>query len=203
MLTDETRQILGVQVTQVVQQPMPQQVRFNVQLFGEKHHPLNPNDDHAGCDVQGSGFVPLEQAAALRAGHPVQIGSPTNESFLGVVLAVQKSFSMEESEVIVGLTNATGKLRPGDFLPASITLPRAGAVTTIPRSALLRTADGLFVYVVREEAFSRTPVKVGAEAGGLFEITDGLVPGDAVVTKPVETLYLVELRATKGGGHSH
>ena len=35
------------------------------------------------------------------------------------------------------------------------------------------------------------------------EITDGLLAGDQVVTKPVETLWLIELRATKGGGHSH
>jgi hypothetical protein len=30
-----------------------------------------------------------------------------------------------------------------------------------------------------------------------------LLEGDTVVTRPVQTLYLIELRATKGGGHSH
>jgi multidrug efflux pump subunit AcrA (membrane-fusion protein) len=56
---------------------------------------------------------------------------------------------------------------------------------------------------VNGEAYQRTAVKTGAEADGLVEITDGLLEGDSVVTKPVESLYLVELRAVKGGGHSH
>jgi multidrug efflux pump subunit AcrA (membrane-fusion protein) len=82
-------------------------------------------------------------------------------------------------------------------------LPREDLVTVIPRSALLRTSEGTFAYVVNGDAFYRTPIKLGAEAGGLLEITDGLLAGDAVVTKPVETFYLIELRATKGGGHCH
>jgi len=47
---------------------------------------------------------------------------------------------------------------------------------------------------------------IGAGAkvlGSWVEIVDGLLAGDAVVTKPVQTLWLIELRATKGGGHSH
>jgi hypothetical protein len=203
ILTDETRKILGVEVADVTEQKLPAQIRFNVQVFGEKHHHAIRESDHTGCDVHGSGFVPLDQAAALRAGQPVQIQTRTNESLAGVVLAVEKALSLGECEVIVGLTNATDKLKPGEFLAAVITLPRDNVVTVIPRSALLHTAEGTFVYAVNGEAFFRTAVKVGSEADGLMEITDGLFTGDAVVTKPVETLYLIELRATKGGGHCH
>ncbi len=119
------------------------------------------------------------------------------------MLAVEKAFLLGESEIIVGVTNATEKLKPGEFLPAVITLPRENVVAVIPRSALLGTSEGTFVYAVNGDAFFRTAVKVGAEADGLVEITDGLFAGDAVVTRPVETFYLIELRATKGGGHSH
>jgi hypothetical protein len=203
LLTEETRRILGVEVAEVTEQKLPAEIRFNVQVFGEKHsHPIREND-HTGCDVHGSGFVPLDQAAALRAGQPVQVVSPANESLAGVVLAVEKVLSLGEAEVIVGLTNATDKLKAGDFVAAVITLPREATVTVIPRSALLRTAEGTFVYAVNGDAFIRTAVKVGAASGDLLEITDGLLSGDAVVTKPVETFYLIELRATKGGGHSH
>lgn len=202
-VTDETRKILGVEVADVTEQRLPLQLRFNVQVFGEKHHHAIRSDDHAGCDVHGSGFVPLAKAAALRAGQPVQIQTRTNESLAGVVLAVEKVLSLGESEVIVGLTNATDKLKPGEFLAAVITLPREESVTVIPRSALLRTSEGTFVYAANGDAFARTAVKVGSEADGLLEITDGLLSGDTVVTRPVETFYLIELRATKGGGHSH
>ena len=203
IVTDETRKILGVEVADVREQKLPAQIRFNVQVFGEKHHHAIRENDHTGCDVHGSGFVPLDKAAALRPGQPVQIQTRTNESLAGVVLAVEQTLTLGESEVIVGLTNATDKLKPGEFLSAIITLPREEVVTVIPHSALLRTAEGMFVYAVNGEAFFRTPVKVGSEANGLLEITDGLLAGDTVVTKPVETFYLIELRATKGGGHSH
>jgi len=203
LVTDETRKILGVQVAEVTEQKLPLQIRFNMQVFGEKHHHAIRDDNHAGCDVHGSGFVTPDKAAALRTGQPVQIQTRSNESLAGVVLAVEKALSLGESEVIVGVTNATDKMKPGEFLSAVVTLPRENVVTVIPRSAMLRTSEGTFVYAVNGDAFLRTAVKVGSEANGLLEITDGLLTGDAVVTKPVETFYLIELRATKGGGHSH
>lgn len=203
LLTDETRKILGVEVADVTEQKLPAEIRFNVQVFGEKHSHAIRENDHTGCDVHGSGFVPLDQAAALRAGQRVQVVSRSNESLAGVVLTVEKPLSFGESEVVVGLTNATDKLKAGDFVAAVVTLPREEVVTVIPRSALLRTAEGTFIYAVNGDAFIRTAVKVSAASGDSLEITDGLFEGDAVVTKPVETFYLIELRATKGGGHCH
>ncbi len=203
ILTEETRKILGVEVTDVTEQKLPAEIRFNVQVFGEKHHHAIQADDHTGCDVHGSGFLPLDKAAVLRAGQPVQIQTRANEALAGVVLAVEKALALGESEVIVGATNATDKLKPGEFLSAVVTLPREDAVAVIPKSALLRTSEGPFVYAVNGDAYFRTAVKVGAESGDWLEITDGLFAGDAVVTKPVETLWLIELRATKGGGHAH
>jgi hypothetical protein len=203
VMTAETKALLGVEVADVTEQKLPLQIRFNVQIFGEKHQHAMRNDDHTGCDIHGSGFVPLDQVVSLRVGQPVQIQTRANGSLAGVVLAVEKAFSLGESEVIVGVTNAMDKLKPGEFLPAVVTLPRAAVVPVIPRSALLRTAEGAFVYVANGAAFFRTAVKVGSEADGRLEITEGLRPGTVVVTKPVQTLWLIELRATKGGGHAH
>jgi hypothetical protein len=38
---------------------------------------------------------------------------------------------------------------------------------------------------------------------GSVVIMDGLSVGDEIVAKPVKQLWLIELRATKGGQHSH
>lgn len=203
MLTEETRRILSVEVADVTEQKLPAEIRFNVQVFGEKHHHTIPADDHTGCDVHGSGFLPPDKAAVLRAGQSVQVAASGSNVLSGVVLAIEPALALGETEVIVGFTNAADKIKPGEFLSAVITLPRDNGVTVIPRSALLRTSEGTFVYAANGEAFVRTAVKVGSEAGDLLEITDGLLSGDAVVTKPVETFHLIELRATKGGGHSH
>jgi hypothetical protein len=203
MLTDETRKILGVEVVDVAERKLPNQIRFTVQVFGEKHHHLLNQEDHSGCDMHGSGFVSTNTASVVKAGQPVELIQRTNNPLPGVVLAVQKALALGESEIVIGISNATTALKSGEFVPARINLPRDEAVSVIPQPALLRTAEGTFVYAVNGDAYFRTAVKVGAEADGWVEITDGLLAGDQVATKPVQTLWLIELRATKGGGHSH
>ena len=42
-------------------------------------------------------------------------------------------------------------------------------------------------------------VQAGAEGDGLVEIRDGLLSGDSVVTQGALQLWLIELRAVKGG----
>ncbi len=203
ILTDETRRILGVEVVDVTERKLPSQLRFSVQVFGEKHHHNQDELDHSGCDVHGSGLVSSNAVTGVKAGQPVQLFKGTNTAHVGVVVAVQKAMALGETEIVVGVSNAAAVLKSGEFLSAVINLPREELVTAIPKSAVLRTSEGTFVYTVNGKAFFRTAVKTGTEANGFVEITDGLLAGDRVVTKPVETLWLIELRATKGGGHSH
>ena len=203
IVTEETRKILGVEVVDVAERKLPNQIRFTVQVFGEKHHHFANQEDHSGCDVHGSAFLPTDRAAVAKPGQSVQLLKDTNSPLNGVVLAVQKALALGESEIVIGVSNATPLLKPGEFVPARINLPRDAAVAAIPQSAILRTSEGTFVYAVNGDAYFRTAVKIGTDADGWVEITDGLLAGDQVVTKPVETLWLIELRATKGGGHSH
>lgn len=203
IVTEESRKLIGIEIADVSERNLSNQIRFTVQVFGERHRHLPNQDDHSGCDVHGSGFVSTNTAVFVKAGQPVQVLKNTNSPLGGVVLAVQKALALGESEIVIGVSNATAALQPGEFIPARIHLPRAEAVAAIPQSALLRTSEGTFVYAVNGDAYFRTAVKVGAESDGWVEIADGLLAGDAVVTKPVQTLWLIELRATKGGGHSH
>ena len=203
ILTEETRKILGVEVVDVTEQKLPQEFRFSMQVFGEKHHHALSSTDHSGCDVHGSGLVTATEAASIKAGQHVQLMKTTNILATGVVLNVQKALALGEAEIVVGISNAATVLKPGEFVPARITLARPETVAVIPMSAVLRTSEGSFVYTVNGDAYYRTEVKIGSKANGFAEITDGLLAGDQVVAKPVETLWLIELRATKGGGHSH
>ena len=203
MLTDETRKILDVEVVDVAERTLPNQIRFTIQVFGEKHHHLINPEDHTGCDVHGSAFLSEETAAPVKTGQPVDVIKDTNNPLGGVVLAVQKALALGESEIVIGISNAATALKPGEFVPARINIPRDKPVPAIPQPALLRTSDGTFVYTVNGDACLRRAVKVGGEADGWVEIADGLLAGERVVTRPVQTLWLIELRATRGGGHSH
>ncbi|MCC7377432.1 MAG: hypothetical protein IT581_22415 [Verrucomicrobiales bacterium] len=203
IITKETQKIIGLEIADVAEESLGSQTRFTAQIFGEKHSHLPNPADHSGCDVHGSGLVSEEIASVLKPGDPVQVQLPTNGPLQGVVLAIQKSIALGEAEVIVGISNAISVLRPGEFVPTIVIHPADQATTTVPKSALLRTAEGTFVYTVNGDAFYRTAVRTGAESDGRVAIIDGLLAGDQVVVKPVQTLWLIELRATKGGGHSH
>lgn len=202
-LTDETSKILGLEIADVTEEKLAQIVELNAQIFSDAHRIQDLNIDHTGCDFHASGFLPADKVALVKPKQQVKLLDSNQESFDGFVAAVQKPLSHAETEIIVGVTTAEKELKDGEFVHASISVPRNEAVTVIPKSALLRTAEGTFVYAVNGKAYYRTAVKLGSQEGGKVEVTDGLYPGDQVVTKPVETLWLIELRATKGGGHSH
>lgn len=198
-LTEETRKILGVEIADVAERKLPKELRFTVQVFGEKHHSFVNPQDHSDCDVHGSGVLSTDVTATVRTGQAVQLRHGTNAPLMGVVLAVQPTLTPGEAEIVVGVSNAAAMLKPGEFVAASLGLPGGEAVMAVPQTAVLRSVEGAFVFAANGSAYSRTSVQTGAEADGFVEITDGLLAGDQVVTNGVTALWLVELRATKGG----
>jgi hypothetical protein len=203
ILTEETRRSLRVEMAEVGERKLPMELHFSAQVFAENHKPTAAVTEHAECTCKASGLMAQAQAASLRMGSPVALTSRSGQRFGGVVLGMNKALALGDAEVIVSITNAGAQLSPGEFLSVIVSVSRNQSVTVIPTSALLRCAEGSFVYALNGQAYFRTAVKTGAEAEGFVEITDGLFSGDVVVIQPVEKLWLIELRATRGGGHSH
>lgn len=203
ILTDETRQSIGLETAEVTERKLPFEIRFTAQVFGENHKPTAHESHHAECTAKASGLVPQDKAAQMKSGSTAQLVSKSGARLAGLILGITNAFAIGDAEVLVGITNAGAQLKPGEFLSVTVVIPREQAVPAVSKSALLRTAEGAFVYTLNGDAYFRTTVKTGAEAEDFVEVTDGLLNGDVVVTKPVEKLWLIELRATKGGGHSH
>ncbi|HYG23820.1 MAG TPA: hypothetical protein VEH04_13630 [Verrucomicrobiae bacterium] len=203
VLSDATRESIGLRTASVVLRTMPREIRFTVQLFGEHHRHQVVENDHSGCDVHGSALLPMEMTNQVRVGQAVELLQLTNASPPGVVLNAHQALALGELELVVGFSNAATTLRPGDFLPARIRTARERPVLAVPQPAVLRIAEGTFVYVETGGAFQRRKVLVGSESDGWSEIISGVREGEVVVIEPVHTLWLVELRATRGGGHSH
>lgn len=82
---------------------------------------------------------------------------------------------------------------------AVVEVVKTNAIIAVPASALIEGAQESFVYVDSSGYFVRTPVKTGAVLNGTIEITDGLTPGDRVVTSAAKDLWMVELLALRGG----
>ena len=204
-LSEETRKNLGVEIAAVTERKLPMEIQFTAQVFGEDHKATAAETYHAECTAKATGLIAQEKAGPVRPGTPLQLRTKSGEPLSGVVLGVTKALAIGDVEVIMGITNAAAQLTSGDFLSVAITIPREQPAWVVPSAAVLRSAQGSFVYVVKGEAYFRTAVKTGVEAEGMVEISDGVAafkPPEAR-NAAVEKLWLIELRATRGGGHSH
>ena len=143
--------------------------------------------------TEASGWLTADQAARVQPGMEVKIGSAQ-----GSVLRIEKAAyaTLGDFEVTV---QTTEPIEAGSAITATFRFPAGDAVTAIPQTALLTTAEGTFVYAKNDEFYLRTPVKVGARSGDHVEITDGLYTGDEIVTTPVMSLWLAELQILRGG----
>jgi multidrug efflux system membrane fusion protein len=97
--------------------------------------------------------------------------------------------------------NDDGKLFPNQFVNVRMQIETRTAVT-VPNAAIQRGAQGLFVYVVKEDqTVAMRPVKTGASEGEQTAIDSGLAAGDHVVVDGVDRLREgAKVQASAGRG---
>jgi multidrug efflux system membrane fusion protein len=85
--------------------------------------------------------------------------------------------------------NADGGLFPNQFVNVRLQLSTIADSLAVPAAALLRNADGNYVYLVNEDkTVSVHPVQAGASDGDWVGIQSDLQPGDRVVVDGVDRL---------------
>ena len=189
-LPNETRQCIGFQTVEVTERKIIPEITTEVQVYRTSENM-----------VYASGLVSAEQAGQLKAGQAVRLITKARKPLDGTMVRLdeQTKTATGQIEVLVEIP-APGQEYPiGTFLTAAFAGAKETTVIVIPRSALLRAAEGDFVFAVNGDHLFRTAVKVGAETADVVEITDGLYSGDKVVSASVQTLWLTELRFVKGG----
>jgi hypothetical protein len=183
-LTDEMKKAIALQIADVGEEKIAS--AFTVQLTAMK-----PNE--------AGGWLAPQQAVQVKAGEEVELQAEGNAPAIkGTVQRVEQPPFGALGDYEITITTAQ-PLTIGARLKATFHAPAGDAVAAIPRSALLKTAEGTFVYAVNGAFYVRTPVKTGAMNDALVEITDGLYSGDQIVTTPVMSLWLAELQVLRGG----
>ena len=194
-LLDETRKLLGIQITEVQEQALAREIRFTARVFAVGV--AAENQISAGQRVLG--MVPTNDAALLRPGQPAQFQTASGVIVTGAIDRVSKPLADGEAEIIAAFHPAAIAPGQGDFGEVTVPAPGEKRVLVVPRGAVIKSTSGNLVYAVNGDAYILTWVEVGAEANGLVEIKDGLLTGDSVVSHGAMELWLVELRAVKGG----
>lgn len=203
-LIDETKRAIGLETVEAEERKLTPLVSIEAQIYRAANEPSRANGERTGF-AYAAALLSSTLANKLKPGDAAMLSSQQIE-YPATVWKIDPASkdAVNNEEVIIEISDPQSTLHVGNFVSGSVTQSGGtDSVVAVPRSAVLETSTGKFAYVENSGNFLRTPVSTGAENADFIEITDGLYSGDVVASKPVETLYLIELRATKGGGHSH
>jgi RND family efflux transporter MFP subunit len=148
--------------------------------------------------------APEEALRALAVGQQVRmtVDAIPGRSFEGKIEAIDARVSAESRNVTARavFANPERKLLPGMFANLTVTTGEPGSVLTVPRTAIVYSLYGDNVFVVRAAPHAREQggvsdkggasgliverrfVKAGQARGERIAITEGLRPGERVVT---------------------
>lgn len=154
---------------------------------------LHESDLAAVVAANGDGPVPAH----------VEVGAWPGKVFKGRVERMTGTLDpvTRTAQARVVIDDHEGLLRPGMFAQVGLVLPAEGEAIVVPRDAVLSDAGRDFAFVhVDGPYWVRRPVKVGALAGDLVEILEGLNEGDRIVTTGAFLLKSDVLRSKMGAG---
>lgn len=125
----------------------------------------------------------------------VRVLSYPDRRFAGKVTLLGPSLdpASRTVEVWVKLDNSEGLLKPNLFARVSVVLRHNAAALSVPTAAIIEANGEKFVFVRQKGKYVRIDVGTGASDDTYTEVTDGLVPGDEVVTQGNRQVYTVWL----------
>ncbi len=136
--------------------------------------------------------VPEMEAAYVDVGDEatIDVQSLRGAEFKGAV--TRTGFALAAGsrslETIVDLENKDGRLRPGLYGVAKITLQVKENALTLPAAAVVRQNKEAFCYRLIGGKAAKTPLQLGLFVGGDWEIASGLGEKDAVILNKAASL---------------
>jgi hypothetical protein len=202
-VSEETSKAIGLKIQAVSKDSLSPTIAIPFQVYRDA------NEESLSL----SGFKKGNAYATAFAGltSPIKQGSSGSALIEGQSLKA-KVFKLDKQtqnytgqvEVLIEIEDPQGLLHVGQTVQVELALAKQENVIAMPASAVLKTAtEGTVAYIKEGEFFKRVKLEIGSENKEQIIITSGLKEGDQLVTEGVKTLWFSELRAVKGGGHSH
>jgi RND family efflux transporter MFP subunit len=120
----------------------------------------------------------------------VRVQALANQQFEGKV--TRTAWALESAtrtlRTEIDIPNPEGKLRPGMYAYAIVTVEEHADALTLPASAVFRQADQAYCACVVDGKVHRKPVGVGLNDGSAVEIVSGLDGAEAVIRSEAAAL---------------
>jgi membrane fusion protein, multidrug efflux system len=130
--------------------------------------------------------LPERNLSQIRVGQAVEVIADAlpNQKWQGQIEAINPRIDAagRSLELRARLDNTGGKLRPGMFVRVRVVIGERSNALLVPEEAIVPQGSEFFIFKVVEGAARRVPVSIGVRRNAQVEITEGLAPGDQVVT---------------------
>jgi RND family efflux transporter MFP subunit len=136
--------------------------------------------------------LPETESAYVNTGDAVtlQVQSLRGAEFPGKIS--RTSFALDAAnrslETIIDIDNQDGRLRPGMFAMAAISLEEQPDTLTLPSAAVVRQGNEAFCYRLIKGKAVKSQIQLGIRVGDDFEIASGLSDRDAVILNKAGSL---------------
>ena len=130
-------------------------------------------------------------------------GAPRDATVAFLAPTIDESTRTLKARFVID--NRDGRLRPGAFVSAELTLAM-GTGLTIPEGAVIRTGTRSIVFVVHGNHLQPREVTLGPSSGELVRVEAGLTAGDRVATGAqflLDSESRLRASSAPGGGHVH
>ena len=151
--------------------------------------------------------IPEMEAGYVDLGDEVKIEvqSLRGAEFKGTVS--RTSFALDAGsrslDALIDIDNAEGRLRPGMYATAKLTLAERPDVLTLPSAAVVRQGREAFCYRLMDGKAVQTPLVLGIKVGDDFEIASGVDENAVVILSKAASLkdgQAVETLKPSSGG---
>jgi len=122
----------------------------------------------------------IRQAGAVGTVRQVYPSGFTKISSLGV--------RQQRVQVLIDFDNSRLGLAPGYELDVKIAVAAADDAVLVPTEAVFATADGSAVFVVAGGRARLRSISTGLKGDDIYQVTDGLQPGETVILRPPSDL---------------
>jgi len=142
--------------------------------------------------------VAEQRLSEVNIGQPLHLGLAEDAmGYEGKITGIDPKIDPQSRLVSIQaeVNNSDGALRPGQFAFVRIDLPEENDVIALPQTAVVQSLYGTYVYMVAEDdeapagedgkkqqVARQVFVKIGRRFGGKIEITEGIKPGDIIVS---------------------
>ncbi|HDP23904.1 MAG TPA: efflux RND transporter periplasmic adaptor subunit [Deltaproteobacteria bacterium] len=112
------------------------------------------------------------------------------ESFAGTITRIHPTIDpvSRTFRMTITVDNPALKLRSGMTARVQVVQTSRENILAVPKSSIILGENRTFVYRVVDETIQRVEIRLGIEGDTVFEVLDGLVAGDWVVTRGITGL---------------